>query len=111
MFALVVSACLASQPQTCIQDVVGWSPSPLPESCAALVDTAMPLWARAHPNYRIQSTWCQPGHSRNAAAQSQNVRIKWAAECPPHSRPAVMAWVHQNPGKSYSKACRRQDTP
>lgn len=107
MFALIVSACLVGQPDTCLQDVVLWSAKDETQSCAALADAKMPLWARAHPNYIIQGTWCQPERGPGAAVTAE---ADPPLDCPLRSRPAIMAWAHQNPGKSYWENCRRQDT-
>ena len=115
MIALVVSACLVSQPHTCQQDVVAWSLPDQMTTCAEMVDDKLPLWARAHPNFIIQSTWCQPDRGTTNSAKPVVAPAKLPADlpadCPLNSRAAVMAWSHQNPGKSYWQHCRRQDTP
>ena len=58
MIALVVFACLASQPDTCSQNVVAWSDQPAALTCSAEQPALLAAWSAALVRWLIISRSC-----------------------------------------------------
>ena len=108
MIALVVYACLASQPESCSQNVVLWAEQPKVLYCAD--DTSAPLdaWAAAHPDLMIKSHWCMPGRATiQTASAKTDPRILPLEACDVRNRATAIIWSSRNPGVSAAAECKR----
>lgn len=107
MIALVVYACLATQPETCGQTIVTWSDSAAELSCTAAEPATLTLWKEAHPEMVVSRHWCMPDRSQLAAASatSNDPRILPLDPCQVTSRAQGIVWQARNPGLPAVRAC------
>jgi hypothetical protein len=106
MIALVVYACLASQPDTCSQTVVQWSPTPQELGCAAQMPAPVTAWATANPDQTVQDHWCRPTRIQ-AVAVVDDPRVLPLGACDVRSRATAIVWSYRHPGVVAAEACKR----
>jgi hypothetical protein len=107
MIALVVYACLATEPATCSQEVVQWADQASALSCSAPMSAPLAAWAEAHPDRIIKNQWCMAdlGPARDASATQ--ARVLPLTACDVHNRATAIMWSHRNPGKTAVEECKR----
>lgn len=108
MIALVVYACLASQPDTCSQNVVRWSDQPAALSCSSEQPAPVTEWAAAHPDMIVKDHWCTRARVQTTRAAALNDgRALPLAACDVRSRSTAIVWSYRNPGVSAADECKR----
>ena len=58
MLALVVSACLTSNPEACADHVIKWVPADAVPSCEVLSQSQVEAWAALHGDVLIKGSRC-----------------------------------------------------
>jgi len=108
MIALVVFACLASQPATCSHQVVRWADQPETLNCAAEISAPVSDWAQAHPDMQVKGHWCMTDLGQTLDASGlQSVRVTPLSPCDVRDRATGRMWSNRNPGVSAVAECKR----
>ncbi len=107
MIALVVYACLATEPATCTQEVVQWADQASALSCSAPTSAPLTAWTAAHPDRIVKSHWCMTALGPTGADSASHARVLPLSACDVHNRATAIMWSHRNPGKTAVEECKR----
>ena len=108
MIALVVYACLATQPDSCSPQVVQWADHARMLNCGA--ETSAPLrdWAATHPDMTVKDHWCMTDLGQALDDGSpRSARVLPLMACDVRDRATARMWSIRNPGLSAADECKR----
>lgn len=108
MIALVVLACLASEPDVCSRNVVALSEQLPAMTCSQDLSAKAADWAVANPDMIIKDHWCMTLGSRSGQSTALvDARALPLGACEVTNRAAAVVWSYRYPGVSAIEECKR----
>ena len=104
MIALVVLACLSSDPTQCSTTTIALAQEPSELGCGVLPSDRANAWAAAHPDFVVSRHWCVPAARLNQLGVPAR-KVLALDPCLLRDRRTANLWAERNPGVTAAQAC------